>query len=444
MIFSKLTSRGRGKRSSQLALAIALATGAAVGSVAIAEPAYAMAKKKKGSKGSYSKEFIGAYNPLQEAVTAEAADAATIKGLIPGVVAIAQSPSEKQAVGSIIYNAGAKLNDQSLQLQGISLMLESGQTAPEQLGQFNFIAYQLSTAQGEHANARDYLQAAMDNGYVNASITPAAMRIAMAESYFSENRIDEGLDYLWRAIAAEKAAGQPVSEQWYRRGLSFAYNNNHPMVYDFMLGWINDYPSAGNWRDAVNITRNLTEFDASEMLDLLRLGYRLDTLQDKQEYIDYIEAADPRRLPKEVETIIKNGYATGRVSKDDIYVADSLRVASGRIATDRAELPALERDARAESANVRTVVAAGDAFLSYGQYAKAEEFYQKAVSMPGADTALVLTRLGIAQSELGKTEEASETFTKVQGARQAIARLWAAYIAGKSAPVAPATTQSGD
>src|SRR3546814_14303120 len=100
--------------------------------------------------------------------------------------------------------------------------------------------------------------------------------------------------------------------------------------------------------------------------------------------------------------LIQQGYAKGRISKDDIFVADSLRVATGRLAADRADLPALERDARAANVGLRTVVAAGDTFLHSGEMARAEEFYAKSLGIPGVDTPLVLPRLRITQDHQGK------------------------------------------
>ena len=47
--------------------------------------------------------------------------------------------------------------------------------------------------------------------------------------------------------------------------------------------------------------------------------------------------------------------------------------------------------------------------------------------MPGVNTPLVLTRLGIAQLDQGKRAEAEATFEKVQGVREPIADLWAVY-----------------
>ncbi len=431
------------KRGSNIALAIALAMGATAMSGLVAEPAYAAKKdKKESAKGQYSKEFIAAFTQVQQGLNAETVDTAALKALLPNVIALSVSPDEKFATGNAVYNIGVKANDYETQLQGTKLMLESGKLAPEQIGQINFAAYQLANILKRYPESRTYLQAAMDANYTSANVTRAELQVAMAESFISGGQVDQGLQYLLDAVNQQRANGQTVDETWYRRGLSLAYNNEKPVVYDFTAAWVEDYPTKGNWRDSINIARNMNNYEAPEMLDLLRLAATLDALESKQEYIDYIEAADPRRLPKEVEALIQQGYSSGRVSKDDIYVADSLKVASGRIASDRAELPSLDRDARAAGAGLRTVTAAGDTFLSYGDYAKAESFYDKALGMAGVETGTVLTRLGITQAKLGKYAEAQATFAKVTGKRAPIAKLWSAYVKQEAASIAPAAPET--
>ena len=446
MRFFVSSSRARKKPGSSIVLAVALLSGTAMLSGVIAEPAHAQRDRKKDKKApqaEYSKEFIEAFTPLQTAVNANDGSAAGVVGQFPAIVALANSADEKNATGGLIYNAGAQTGDQTLQLQGMGLMLESGKVAPENVGRFNFIAYQLANGASQFDRSRAYLQSAIDAGFTTDQVSLADLQIAMAESYISEQRYTEGLDYLSSAIAAAKAAGISVDEAWYRRGLSVAYNNEIvPQVYDFASGWIAAYPSETNWRDAINIARNLNTYDGGQMLDLLRLSQRVGAMKEKYEYIDYVEAADARRLPNEVKRVIELGYAAGVVSRDDIYISDSLSTANSRIAADRAELPALESDARAASAGVRTVVAAADAFLNYSEYAKAEEFYTKAVGMAGADQGEVLTRLGIAQLEQGKFDAARGSFSQVGGSRLPIASLWSAYADQKAGagvqPTAPA------
>ena len=59
---------------------------------------------------------------------------------------------------------------------------------------------------------------------------------------------------------------------------------------------------------------------------------------------------------------------------------------------------------------------------------------------PGAETDRLLTRLGIAQLDLGNLAGAQATFARVGGARKYIARLWEIYVAQKAAPPTPAAT----
>lgn len=428
------------KRASGMALGIALATGAMVLSgTFVAEPAHAQKKKK----AEYSEEFVAAYTPLNTKVNDEFAELSPLKPQFVALVPLAVSPDEKNAAGGLLYNAGAKLNDQSLQLQGMELLIASGKIPLENIGRFNFIAYQLANGQQQYSKARGYLQEAINRNFSTPTVNGPAMQVALAESYFSENRFKEGLGVLSSAITSQRNSGQAVDEAWYRRGLTVAYNNKIvPEVYDITLGWVAEYPSDANWRDAINLTRNLNEFEGQELLDLFRLGRRVGALQDQSDYDYYVESADARRLPKEVKDVIEEGMAAGVVSQDNLFLSESLQTASDRIASDRAELPALERDALAADAGLRTVVAAGDAFLSYGEYAKAAQFFEKALGMAGVDTQRVLTRLGIAQVSLDNHDAAKATFERIQGQREPIARLWMTYSSMQQGSASAATTAS--
>ena len=424
------------KRASSLALAIALSTGTALVATAIV-PTDASAQRKRdrdrntqeSDGGGYSNEFREAYVPLDEALKAEGADVASLKPQLLALVPLLNTNDEKIAGGGLIFNAGIAASDRQLQLQGMELMLSSGKVPAEQNARYNFIAYQLANEAGDYAKARTYLQAAIDGNFTTDTVNPSAMRIAMAESYFAENRTDEGLDYLADAIQTRLSSGQSVDEQWYRRGVTVAYEQKKvPQVYDFAVMWIGEYPSEENWRDAINLTRNLNEFQAAEILDLFRLSRTLGTLTEPTDYDYYVEAADARRLPLEVKELIEEGYASGNVSRDNLFITEAYETASGRIAADRAELPAIERDAMASGAQLRTVVAAANTFLSYGDDAKAVRFFEKALGMPGVDASEANLRLGIAQARLGNYDAARAALAKVQGNRMPIAKLWVAYV----------------
>ncbi|MEM6856283.1 MAG: hypothetical protein AAF559_00300 [Pseudomonadota bacterium] len=429
-----MKTRSLRKQASKLVLAVALATGTAmvaghiVPDAAHAQRAKKDRKKKKENQPQYSKEFVAAYQPLNEAVNAEGADVAPLVEQVKALIPLAVSADEKNALGGLVYNTGTKTSNPALQLQGMEMLLSAGKVPIDNVGRFNFIAYQIANSMNDFPKARQYLQGAIDTNFTTDTVGIADLQIAMAESYFAAEDYYAGLDYLDKAIKRRKNQGLDVSENWYRRGITVAYNNELvPQVYDVAVAWVADFPSEDNWRDAINLARNLNDFGQQEILDLFRLSRKVGALSEKQDYLYYVESADARRLPKEVKEVIEQAYAEGAISADDIFISDSLETANNRIETDVADLPELEQAALAADAELRTVNAAGNTFLSYGDFAKAETFFQKALTLPGVETNEALTRLGIAQVGLEKHTEAAETFRKIEGTRTPIATLWKGY-----------------
>ncbi|WP_324827360.1 hypothetical protein [Qipengyuania zhejiangensis] len=425
MIFTRF-ARVNGTAST-LALGLALATGVVLGGAALESPAFAQ-KKSKAAKPSYSKAFIAAYGPLQALLAAETPDLAAMKAAIPAVVAAVETDDDRFAAGGVLVNISQKANDLGLAAQGLEMMLASGKVAPEQVGLYNFQAGQIAYNQKNYPKARTLLQAALTAGYTEN--TPETY---IAESYFAEEKTSEGLAYLSGVIDGRKAAGQPVDENWIKRGLAVAYNGQMKAeAQRYATLYVSEFPGEQSWGDAVAIMLNTGGYQNPEILDLLRLGRRAGTLRDDRLYMEYVDAADYRRLPGEVVSVIDEGLARGLLPKNDPYVTDTRRQAAERVAADKADMTNLMRDARASGASIATVMAAGDALLSLGRPAEAEEFYGKAASTAGANTPMVLTRLGIAQFDQGKFTEAQATFNKVEGARQAIANLWGIYTAQKA------------
>jgi hypothetical protein len=181
------------------------------------------------------------------------------------------------------------------------------------------------------------------------------------------------------------------------------------------------------------VLREVAHYPAQDTLDLMRLMDRTNSWAEERDFIEYIQAADARRSPGEVLDIINKGVAAGKLRTADVFVAEARTIANGRIAADRASLPSAERDARLANATGATVTASADAFLSYGDFAKAVDLYKIAATKPGADMARVLTRLGIAQVGTGDFAGAQANFAKVEGPRKPMAQLWSIFAQQKAA-----------
>jgi len=118
---------------------------------------------------------------------------------------------------------------------------------------------------------------------------------------------------------------------------------------------------------------------------------------------------------------------------NDMFVTDAIAQAKGRIPADKASLPGLERDAM-KAADGKTAQATADAYLSYDNPAKAEEFYKLALSKGNVDKDRATMRLGIAQVDQDKFEDAKASFAAVGGIRAPLAKLWAVYATDKAKP----------
>lgn len=430
----RLINRTPARPGSSIALAIALMAGTVVGGAALETPAHAQGKPK------YSKEFIAAYTPVDAMAKEETPDWAAVKAALPGVEAAVSTDDDKLAAGNLFYVVGRDSDDMAVQRKGVALMLESGKVAAENVAPYTFLAGQLAYQDEDWAAARDWIKKAMAAGYTDNE--PEAI---VAEAYFNEDLYGEGLTYLMGVIEARDAAGGEIPAAWLRRGLTVAYQNDendHAKAFSRM--YAAKYPSAESWGDAVAILRNVSDLEGPQTLDVLRLARLTNGMRQERDYVDYVEAADFRRLPGEVKAVIDEGVEKGLLRADDVYVAEALNGARDRIETDQDELPELEEDAR-EGDSLTTVMAAGDAFLSYSMNPRAEEFYTKALTLPGVERDRTLTRLGIAQVRQGKAAEALENFNAASGAYADISALWAVYakqladaIAQASAAAAPA------
>jgi tetratricopeptide (TPR) repeat protein len=402
----------RSSMASALALALMTSSAGVLGTAALTAPAQAQ----------NSKDFVKVYQPIAEITNAEGGDYASAKAQIPTLLAAVKNEDDRNAAGSLVLALGGKLKDQALQRQGLELMLQSGKVAPEQVGQFQFYVGNLAFAAKDWAAARTALEAAVAAGYT--ADNPQGL---IAESYINEGRHAEGLDYLRSMVEKQAAAGQPVDNAWLLRGLKIAYDNK---LTDKAVEWsalhVKHSPSQTKWLEALQVVNSLAVDERQAQLDLLRLMLLTDSLTARNEYVAYIEAADPRVMSNEVGRVLASALQKGVFTASDEYYAEVKRIVDQRSSEDRASAPQLAADAR-KSSQARDAQNAGDVFLSLGSYAEAEEMFKLALEKTGVDRDQALTRLGIAQVQQGKNAEAKATFEQVSGPRTSVARMWGAY-----------------
>lgn len=413
-----------------VALGMALA-----GSVGMGGAAFAKDKPAAAPKATNSPEFVKAAQTLQKAVADAVAskDKATAQALVPQLAAA--EPTVKTGLDKIIFGQwqqqlGTIIGDQALQQRGLRNMLDSGQLTPDKVATVGYFLGATAYQNKDYATAISALGPVIASNY-----TEDVAAEMLADAYAKQGQPAQGLAALKTAIDVRKKAGGTVPAAWYTRGNTIAYGaklKNEGI--EWALAMAGNTPSAINWLGAGQLIRLYGSYGKEDSLDISRLLFRSGALAGnskdiEREYVEYVQDADPRKLPGEALAAAKAGIAAGALKASDTFVADSIAQSQGRVAADKASLPGAAKSA----ATGAVAMSVADGFLSYGQAAEAEAMYKTAIAKGGVDTERATLRMAIAQADQGKTADAKATFAKVTGTRAPIAQLWTTWLGTKGA-----------
>jgi len=416
-----------------LVLALAMTGGA------ISAPAFAAKKeeKKAGPKLNVSPDVIKALQTAQKA--AEAQDFAGAKAALAEADSKATSNDDKYQIGAIKLNTSIAAKDTALQSEALNQMLDSGLTPPEQAGQFNAIAADQAMQAKNYDVAIQRGQAALAAGYKAESVQPTIAQAYFGKAGTGNGSVEpargfnqQGLTALKAAADAMKASGQQVPAQWYQIGVSRAEAAKLPDVTEWAKMAYQAEPSGQNLRTLVRLFQRANpNISNRENLDVLRLLSISGGLVIAADYTEYAEMASKTGIYGEVKSAIDAGRSKGVLSATQ--GADVYQTAVPKIAGDKSTLGAAEADAQ-KAANGKIAAATGDAYLGYGDYAKAAAMFELAKQKGGVEADEINSRLGIAKALGGDNAGAKVAFEAVQaGSRKQIAGLWLAYLGTKGA-----------
>ncbi|MFM5893416.1 MAG: hypothetical protein ACKOQM_03170 [Novosphingobium sp.] len=375
--------------------------------------------RDKASKAAAKARLDAAVAALAPLLTAE-------KAAVDKSTAAATSIDDKFLAGQLTLTYGNVAVDLPMQRLGIQQQVDSGKIVGPDKAKFLMVAGNISMELQQYPAARASFQAASDAG-----AAPSEALINLADAFIKDNQTPAGLKVLQDAITK---TGATAPEGWMRYGVASAYKGKMPAeAAMFANELVAMYPTTDNWSLAIAVVRDLNSFQGHDQIALLRLMERTKSFSEERDYVDYIQALSKRGLPGEELKIIDEGLAAGKLKPTDEFVTDSRKEGLARLASDKASLPAQEKEARAPNATAATTASAGDTFLSYDQPVKAEEFYKLALGKTGVEAQRVNLQLGIAQADQGKWADAQASFAKVTDTRMPIALLWIAYAKSKAA-----------
>lgn len=424
------------KLVSTTALSLALALGA----MAVTGATPAAAKKSDAAAApaaKYSDGFRKVAPPVQDAIGKK--DWATAKAALPAVQAAATTDDDKYAAATFALQIAQGTNDQAGVSAAADAMLASGKAPPE-------LAAQLYTVQGQNAFNAGKLDVA-DRAFTQVNTlkpNDPDILISLAAVKSRENQAPAALQYTDQAIAAKKATGQAVDEDWYRRALSIAYDGKNPQgVIKYGQQLVETYPRSDIWRIALQTYRDTSQLDPVTNLDTLRLMRATNALAGERDYYEYANTALNKGFPGEAKAVIDQGTTSNMVDNKSLATSKALAeikaVAGPKIAADKADLPNSDKKARA-AANGTLALNTADAYLGYGMYPQAIDLY-KVAAQKGADANVVNLHMGEAQAQSGDKAGAAASFAKVTGPNQVIAQYWTIYANKGAAPAAAARAQ---
>lgn len=416
-----------------------LAMAAAIGAV-VATPADAQRRNRGEAAAAaapasgnpqVSRPFATAYQPVNTAVAASnwaAADAA-----LPALAAAATIPYEKYLAAQMDFRIAVGLANASRQLAAVEAMIASTGAPAADLTRLYVAAGQLAYNADDYAKAATYTRQGIDAGSTTEGLATLEL-----DALLRSGQLDKGLTTARAQIAAAKAAGGRAPDAIYglvARALVEADRTAEFMEITVLRA--GDYPTAANFRTAALAFLQNTPEDRGKTLDIMRLLTAADAMSDRRYYLEYVGNLVEDGLPNEALTSIAAGRAANLIPANDATFNEIEGSQRPKLAEDRSSLPGTEGRAMT-NASSRLAMRAGDAYLSYDNFAKAEELYMVALTKSDADADLANTHIGIARVRGGNNAGALEAFAKVTGDRAPIARMWEALVRSRMQPAAAA------
>ncbi|AQR72916.1 tetratricopeptide repeat protein [Sphingomonas sp. LM7] len=409
---------------SKLAMATVLTLGAsALGSA----PAFAQKDKQAAAPElKVSEEFR---KPAAAAdVALKAKDLATADTQISAAEAVAKNDDEKYYSAYLRLLLELERKNETGQMKALSILASSPKTPPDRIKVYGAIYnYMVGAELIKQRKASEAIAPLLKARELGS--TESDLPVLLANAYSATGKPAEAIAEVSRAIEATKAAGRKPPADWYKFAIpKVNATGDRVATADWLKRFIAEYPTAQNWRWAIQITRLASPAGAgkTDKLNLYRLMRATNALADRGDYADYGFAAQQAGLPWEAVSVIDEGRKSGKIPAGDADVGRTYTASQAAVKSEGSLETLAKQSAAAKDG--RTAQQTGDAFLASGNYARAVELYDVALQKGSVDADEVNLNRGVALRALGRKDEARTAFQAVKGAYANTALLWQASV----------------
>jgi len=392
-------------------------------SFVVALPAQAQENAKPAKERQYklSNDERKAIVPFQTAVQAK--DAAAAAAALPAAKEAVKGGDAQFVLGSLMVQLGRDTNSDQMIGEGVDLVINSGTLEPEQLAQYYGVQADLALKAKDLGKAEAALSRMTE---LNPNNPDALMLLGNVKN--QRQQFAEATALFDRAIEMKKASGQQVDQSWYKVALKNAYQTKQlPQSVKASRDLVAAYPTVDNWRDSIQIYRELARPAKDIDTDALRFLRMAKALKGESDYYTLADNLNTSGFPGEAKAVLDEGVASNAIDGSKQFISQLRTNAGGKIAEDKASLASSEKSALA-AANGKAALQIGDAYFGYGDYAKAISLYRAALQKGGIDANVVNTHLAMALALSGQKAEAEAALKAVTGPRAELANFMLVWL----------------
>ncbi len=407
-------------RTAALVAVIGLATGF-MGAEMIAAPTAAIAAEAKKTLTPKMKPQLEAVN----LVKGNKLDEALAKALEAEKVA-GKSPYETLMVNQVLAAIYAQKKDFANAVKAMDAQVATGEMSPEEAKKMQ---KQVATSYYQLKNYPKTIEVA--TAYTKVDPSDTDMLVLIAQSQYLQKNYKGTTEGVQAIIKAAKASGKPMQEGWLRLQMSAEHEQGNDAGTAAALEQIIAIaPKEEDWKALIQYAekgmRNQGN-STKNALDMYFVKMQVGTLATANEYSDFAQLALQDGLPGAAKKIVDKGFATGVMgagaTKDREVRLQTM--ATNQAAADEKTLAAGEAEAR-KAKSGDPLVKAGEAYWSYGQYDKAAELIQEAITKGVTNADDAKFRLGVVYISAGKKSQAAEAFKGIaaNSIPGQLSRLW--------------------
>jgi tetratricopeptide (TPR) repeat protein len=401
---------------------LAAALLAAAGLLASSTGAAAEEGKKQTNSAKLAKPLKEAHDDLNAKKYPEA-----IAKLKEADGTAGKTPYDQHLINELLAFAYLKTNDYADAAKAWEAEIDDGFTTGPELQQrirgLSEVHYQLKN----YDKAIDFGQRAIKGGYGDDHT-----RTIVGQAYYLKGDWKGTLHFEDDLVSNTiKAGGTPAAEPLQLILSACVKLEDMACQTKALERLVTYYPKPEYWSNLLVVLLKEASSSDSNTLEVYRLMWDTDVLKTPEDYTEMAQLSMDQGVPGDAQRVLqraleRNLFTDQRTKEKNQRLLEKAKQAS---TNDQASLDKTLKEAEA-APNGGKNAGMGVAYLSYGQYDKAIDQLNKAVTKGGlrnaADTQL---QLGIAQLKGGHKEDAVKSFKAVKGdaVLERLAALWAIH-----------------